>query len=297
MQKEVLVTGASGFIGRQVVSILLDKGYSVCGIYNDHEIVPKTNLRCVKLNLLDIEAVKDFLCKNFFDDCIHLAWYGDSKVHSHPINADWVSASLNLVKLFKTTGGKRLSVAGSISEYDFAYGCFREDLTPLKNKSLYGKCKASLFNILEQYCAQEGIDFKWARIFNLYGPYERPQRLMPSVINSMLKGEDVKVSTCEKFQDYLHVYDVAMAVVQQFESSYQGAVNICSAQPVQLRKIVEMIADITDFKGKICWGAIPTSFEDSIVVGNNDILVHKLGWKAKFSLEDGLRDVVNFYKE
>ena len=196
----------------------------------------------------------------------------------------------------KENGGKKILFAGSISEYDFEYGYFKEDLTPLDNKSLYGQSKAALFNVARTYCGQNEIDFKWARIFNLYGRFERPERLMPYVITSMLKGEDVKVSPCTKYQDYLYLKDVSKAIVKFFESDVQGAVNICSGEPVQLKTIVEKIKELTNFSGKILYGVIPAGFEDPVVVGDCLKLKNEVKWTPEYSLDDGLTECVEWWR-
>ena len=171
-----------------------------------------------------------------------------------------------------------------------------EDETPTSPETLYGESKNSVYKIAKTFCKQHDMKFKWPRIFNLYGPNEKPQRLMPSVINSCLKGEDVKVSDCLKFQDYLHVEDTARGIVEVFESDIQGAVNICSGKPVQLRYIVNKIAELTNFKGNILWGAIPAAFGDEVVVGNNDKL-KSIGWSPKYTLDEGLQQTINWWKE
>ena len=119
---------------------------------------------------------------------------------------------------------------------------------------------------------------------------------MPSVINSCLKGEDVKVSDCLKFQDYLHVEDTARGIVDVFEADIQGAVNICSGKPVQLRTIVEKIAQLTNFKENILWGAIPAAFGDDLVAGNNEKL-KSTGWTQKYSLDEGLKMTIEWWKD
>lgn len=295
MKEKVLVTGGTGFIGRNVVDELIKRGYEVHSLVYPPFAPEKDGLVQYKMNLLDKESLEEFFKNHSFENLIHLAWYVGPKCHVHDLNLDWTIATLNLLKFFKESGGKKFLGAGTISEYEYKYGYLVEDQTPTDPQTLYGNSKNAIFNIAKVYCKQNNIDFKWPRIFNLYGPAEKPQRLMPSVINSCLKGEDVKVSDCLKFQDYLHVEDTARGIVDVFESDIHGAVNICSGKPVQLRTIVEKIAELTDFKGNILWGAIPAAFGDDLVAGSNEKL-KSIGWKPKYDLETGLIQTINWWR-
>lgn len=296
MKEKVLVTGGTGFIGRNVVDELIKRGYEIHSLVYPPFAPEKDGLVQYEMNLLDKESLEEFFKNHSFENLIHLAWYVGPKCHVHDLNLDWSIATLNLLKFFKESGGKKFLGAGTISEYEYKYGYLVEDQTPTDPQTLYGNSKNAIFNIAKVYCKQNNIDFKWPRIFNLYGPAEKPQRLMPSVINACLKGEDVKVSDCLKFQDYLHVEDTACGIVDVFEADIQGAVNICSGKPVQLRTIVEKIAELTNFKGNILWGAIPAAFGDDLVCGNNEKL-KSIGWKPKYDLETGLIQTINWWRE
>lgn len=293
---KVLITGSSGFIGSKVVDELLNRGYEVHSLAYD--ILPTTNKNLIqhKMNLLNSEEIKNFFSNNSFNYLLHLAWYTGEKCHVHNSNIDWFISTLTLLKVFAESGGKVFLGAGSCSEYEYKYGYLTEDFTPTDPQTLYGNSKNAVYNVAKVFCKQNDIDFKWARIFNLYGPNEKSKRLMPSVIRSCLNGEDVKVSDCLKYQDYLYVEDTANAIVDVFESELDNAVNICSGRPVQLRTIVNKIAEFTNFKGNILWGAIPAAFEDEVVVGNNKKL-KSIGWSPKYSLDDGLKLTINWWKE
>lgn len=294
--KKILLTGGSGFIGTFVTSELLNRGYEV------HSIVHKATDKVIpnyfehQIDLMDFEKLKIFFKEHCFENLIHLAWFVGAKCHISNLNLDWTIATLNLLKLLKEYGGKVFVGAGTCSEYEYKYGYLLEDGTPTDPQTLYGNSKNAVFDIAKVFCKQNSIFFKWPRIFNLYGPNEKPQRLMPSVIHSCLKGEDVKVSDCLKFQDYLYVEDTASGIVDVFESNIEGAVNICSGKPIQLKEIVSLIAKLTDFKGKILFGAIPAAFGNDLVVGNNDKL-KSIGWTQKYSLEEGLIKTIKFERE
>lgn len=297
MDKKVLITGGTGFIGRNVVNELIKRGYEVHSLVYPPFAPEQDGLVQYEMNLMDNNAVSEFLKGHQFENLIHLAWYVGKGCQTSDMNLLWVSASLNLLKSFKDNGGKRVLMAGSVSEYDYSYGYMTEDITPLNNEFLYGKSKAALYSLAKDFCKLNNIDFKWARIFNVYGPREREARLMPSVITSMLKNEDVKVSTCLKYQDYLHVEDMANGIVSLFDSEITGAVNISSGEPVMLRTIVEKIAELTNFKGNILWGAIPIYFEEPLVVGNNSRLKNEVNFQPKYSLEEGLKHTIAWWKE
>ena len=294
--KKVLITGSTGFIGSQVTAELLRRGYEVHALVYPPFAPEQKNLVQHEMNLMDSKAINEFLSEHKFESLIHLAWYVGPKCHVHNLNMDWVIASLNLLQSFANNGGKTFLGAGTCSEYEYKYGYLSEDITSTNPGTLYGNGKNAVYNLAKIFCSQNDIKFKWPRIFNLYGPNEKSQRLMPSVINSCLKGEDVKVSDCLKFQDYLHVEDTARGIVDVLESEIEGAVNICSGKPVQLREIVNKIAEYTNFTGQILWGAIPAAFGDDLVVGNNEKL-KSIGWKPKYSLEDGLKQTINWWRE
>lgn len=295
--KKILITGASGFIGRHVTEEMIQRGYTVYAPSIAPTLPSQPGLIQTKLDFFDKSALNAYLQEHKFANLIHLAWYVGPKCHMSAGNIDWMCMSLELLKTFATCGGKTFLGAGSVSEYDFSCGFLQESQTPLTNPSLYGQAKAALYNMGKIFCKQKDIAFKWARIFNLYGPYERAARLMPSVICSMLKGEDVRVSPCSKFLDYLHVEDTARGIAQLFESNVTDAVNISSGQPIQLRYIVEEIARLTGFKGKILWGALEENFADPIIAGSNTRLTQEVGWTPRYSLQSGLEQTIHWWKE
>ena len=294
--KRVLLTGASGFIGAHVAAELLRRGYEVHATVHSSALPEHPRLIPHRVNLLAPAELARLLQAGRYETLVHMAWYVGPKCHVHPGNVEWLAAGLHLLRLFAEHGGRVFVGAGSCSEYEYKYGLLTEGLTPTNPGTLYGNAKNAFYHMAALYCEQQGLVCKWPRIFNCYGPMEKPQRLMPAVMRACLRGEDVRVSDCCKRQDYLHVEDTARAIAAVLESPLQGAVNICSGVPVLLRRIVQLIAELTGSRSRILWGALPAAFGESLVVGNNDKL-SSIGWAPTYSLEDGLRQTINWWKK
>lgn len=292
---KVLVTGGNGFIGRYVVKELLSHDCDVHITVHSSDVSVPAEAKTHFIDLANQSAVKALLEQEHFDSLIHLAWYVGKGCHSSNLNLEWVRITLDILEAFHENGGETFVGAGTVSEYEYKYGYLTEDLTPTNPETVYGEAKNSVYKIAKAFCKKNDISFKWPRIFNLYGPGEKPARLVPSVISDCLNGQDVIVSDCLKYQDYLHVADTAKGIVCVFQGEAEGAVNICSGKPIQLRYIVETIAKLCNFDGTIKWGAIPAAFENDVVVGNNDKL-KSMGWKPTFTLEEGLRETIEWWK-
>ena len=294
--KKILLTGASGFIGSHVLEELLKRGYEVHAVVHSGAIPPHPGVIVHQLDLLDVAAVESFMAEQKFTHLMHFAWYVRAKCQMSSLNMDYLAASLKLLHSFVCHGGRHLLGSGTCSEYDYKYGFLHEDDMLTNSATLYGNAKNSLYRMARILCAQHKVHFQWPRIFNCYGRNEKPQRLVPSVILSCLRGEEVRVSHCMNFLDYLHVTDTARGIVDVFESELTGAVNICSGKPVQLRSIVKSIAKLTDFDGVILWGAVPAAFDHEVVVGDNYKLC-AIGWQPRYDLISGLQDTINYWKE
>lgn len=293
--KKVLVTGATGYIGTNVCKTLLQKGYEIHSIVHSNDNCD-INMHKYKLDLLDKNAVTEFFRENKFKKLIHLAWYVGPKCQIHPINFDWLESSLHLIKTFWENEGKTVLVAGSMSEYDFSYGWCREYETPLNSLSLYGQAKASLYQTLEKFTKFHDLDLKWARIFNIYGLNEKKSRLIPYVINAMLNNEEVNVSHCNQIQNYLHIMDVANAIVQFLESDATGVVNIASSTPVRLKDIVELCKAEIGYTKKINYGTIQASFDQMFLSGDNNRLKTEVGWEETIDLQRGIKQTIDFWR-
>jgi len=299
--KKVLVTGASGFIGRYALPFLIKNGYEVHAVYNTARIDSKENKKLVwhQCNLLDSEKQKRLLSEIKPSHLLHFAWYAvPGKYWTSPENLCWVQASLELLRNFVDQKGKRAVVVGTCAEYDWSYGFCSEFNTPINPFTLYGICKSSLQKMVEHFAKQTGISQGWGRIFFLYGPYEAPERLVSSVIISLLQNKTAKCSRGNQVRDFLYVQDVAEALVGLLDSDVQGPVNIASGQPVSLKRVIYQIAEELGRQELVEMSALPARENDPpLLVADVRRLTDEVGWIPKITLEKGLSDAIRWWKQ
>jgi nucleoside-diphosphate-sugar epimerase len=294
----VLLTGASGFIGRHAIEGLSSRGYEVhtvtrqplpfhAGDVQQHlaDLMVERELRSV------VEAVRP-------SHLLHCAWYAvPGKFWMAAENLDWVSASLQLLRAFCASGGRRAVMAGSCAEYDWSGEVLSEADTPLRPQTLYGHAKNSLRELVETAAPILDLSFAWGRIFWLYGPHEAPGRLVCDVTRAMVRGEVAKCSHGRQQRDFLHVVDVANALVALLDSEVLGAVNIASGEALPVRSIVERIATLIGRTDLPRFGELSASpKEPSRLVADVRRLREQVGFRPRFDLATGLADTVDWQK-
>ncbi|HEX8644448.1 MAG TPA: NAD(P)-dependent oxidoreductase [Allosphingosinicella sp.] len=239
-----LLTGATGFIGRALLSRLLDDGERVLALYCRTEPeLRHPNLEWRRFDLVrgSAEDLELNLIGEGLERCVHAAWYTNHADYLvHEINREWVAASLRLRDAFAAAGGRRFVALGTCIEYDSAAanGPCREDATPLRPETVYGECKEALFHALEA----RGRDFAWARIFFVYGPGDREGRLVPHVLAAFARGEEAGPRSGGLRRDYVHVDDLAGQLARIAAGNVQGAVNTGTGAAVTISEIFETAA-------------------------------------------------------
>lgn len=296
--KRVLLTGATGFIGRHCLPLLLETGFQVHAVSSRLTGQSQPEVFWHQADILDSVQLTKLIDDVRPTHLLHLAWYtAPGKYWTSLENIRWVRASLELLQVFASKGGNRVVMAGTCAEYDWSYGYCSESITPLLPSTLYGTCKHSLQMMLSEFSKETGLSSAWGRIFFLYGPHEHPERLVPSVIRSLLLGEPARCSHGKQVRDFMHVKDVASAFVSLMESDVSGPVNIASGRAIELKEIIYKIADKINRRDLVQLGAqsVPES-EPPLLIANVSCLSKKLGWLPKLDLDGGLDETIAWWQ-
>ncbi len=299
MTKRVLVTGATGFIGRHALGPLVQRGYEVHGAGLGEPPPDTPGVTWHEQNLLEAAGTAKLIGAIAPTHLLHMAWVTTPGTYwTSPENLDWAGASVRLVKAFTEAGGKRAVVAGTCAEYDWSHEHMMETLTPLKPQTLYGTCKHATREMLSAYAEQTELSLGWGRVFFLYGPHEHPDRLVASVARALLQGQRAETTHGTQLRDFLHVADVAGGLVALLDSAVEGPVNIASGEPVTLREVVDILGKVTGRPDLLAIGARPAPpGEPAEITARTRRLHEDVGFTPSFTLEAGLTDAVNWWRQ
>jgi len=240
---KVLVTGATGFVGRHVVPHLLERGHSVIAVARD-----ETRARGfpwfdgVRFIATDIHQPSADLLARFDrpDAVIHLAWPGLPNYTALFHFEENLPADYRFLKSLIEAGIGHLMVAGTCFEYGMQSGCLGEDTVP-QPANPYGLAKDTLRKFLQALQSQHPFVLQWTRLFYLHGPGQNPNSLLAQLDRAIDNGEtEFKMSGGEQLRDYMAVEDVTSCLIHLLERPRcQGVFNVCSGVPVAVRRLAE----------------------------------------------------------
>jgi len=292
----IAVTGASGFVGRYVLPLLVAQGHEVFAITSRCGAESLDGVKWIEADLLAdagpvlaMDAIRP-------EGMLHLAWYAEhGRFWNATENFSWCKATADLIEAFHRFGGRRIVIGGTCAEYDWVHGYCVEDKTPTVPQTIYGKCKDVTRQYAQAYCQSNGLELAWGRIFFPYGPGEPEGRLLPSVLKALILGKIVRCSHGRQFRDFIHVSDVASALVHLLVAVGQtGVFNIASGEPRQLASLVKLCASRFQHSPTIDFGVIPVSENDPPMLLASIEKLNTVGWQPSISISQGIDEYLTF---
>jgi nucleoside-diphosphate-sugar epimerase len=298
----VLVTGATGFVGSNVVRQLVASGAEVAIIVRPDSSRHRLDGVIRRVQFLEgdlgdgatvgrlIEACKP-------EACIHAAWYAEpGKYLDSARNLDSLRSSLDLLERLANAGCTHVVGVGTCFEYEMRDTPLTEESTT-KPFTLYAASKLAFYLVAAQRAKQLGMGMAWARLFYLYGPYEDERRLVPAEIKALSAGREFPATSGEQVRDYLHVEDVAAALCALSHHKLDGAFNVSSGEPVTIAALMRTLGELLGKPELIRLGALPPrDWDPAYVCGDNQRLRTEARWAPRHTLRDGLAQTIEWWK-
>lgn len=291
----ILITGASGFIGRQILARAIAAGRGE--IHAVGRSRPHSGAQGVHWHQADLrsaEAASELVRAVRPTHLIHGAWIATPGVYLHsPENLEWLSASIAMGRAFGEAGGERFVGLGTCAEYGVCDDPVAEDVAPLAPASIYGKCKLSCWWATSALAQQLDFSAAWGRIFLPYGPGDSSQRLVPSLIRAMDSGDVIPTTEGRQARDFIVSTDVADLLFRLLWVADAGAFNIGTGVATPVRTAMKQVADHFDARHLLQFGARPMAHGETMcLVADMTKTRRVLGNFEPVELADGIADAV-----
>jgi len=258
-RRRILITGATGFVGRQICKALAKQDVDLRCIVRkkkEEELSDFESVQLVSTNDLFAEKIDWWVeqCSDI-DTIIHAAWYAEpAKCLKSDLNINCLEGSINLAHGAIKAGVRRFVGIGSCFEYDLN-ACYLSVETPLRPTTIYGSAKVALYNSLSHWLPMHSVEFAWCRVFYLYGEGEDTRRLVPYLRSKLEKGQPAELTSGKQIRDYLNVTEAGRMVADIALGNKTGPMNICSGMPITVRQLAEQIADEYGRRDLLVFGA------------------------------------------
>lgn len=312
---KVLVTGSDGFIGSHLTEELVKKGYQVRAFvyYNSFntwgwlDVLPQEIMKSVEVFQGDIrdpngveEAVKDV------DAVFHLAaliaipfsYYSpDTYVDTN------IKGTLNVLQSARKLGTKRVLVTSTSEVYGTAQYVPIDENHPFQGQSPYSATKIGADRLAESFYRSFQLPVTIVRPFNTYGPRQSARAVIPTIITQLLAGKtEIKLGALTPTRDFNYVKDTVNGFISIYESEklIGEEINIATQKEIAIGELAEELIRQINPKAKIICDEKrfrPKKSEVNRLLGGNKKILSLTNWKPMYSLEEGLKETISFFKD
>ena len=301
---KVLVTGATGFVGACLARHMAVQGHEVhvftrekSNRWRIEDIADQ--LRDHKVDLTDVDAVQAAIARIRPEGVFHLATYGgfaDQQDTATILNAN-LMGTVNLLRACERVGFDFFINTGSSSEYGIKQKPMNETdaASPIGD---YGVSKLASTAFCQSEAVTKELPVATIRLFSPYGCWDDPKRLIPYVIQSLLKNEVPKLSTPDSVRDYIFVEDILRLYQMMAEAPgrFGGICNAGSGRQASIGEVVQIIRDILGSDLVPAWGTVSRKRPEPSVWVADTTKTRQLGWQAGIDLREGLCRTIEWQK-
>lgn len=309
MKKKILVTGATGFIGANLIRHGLDAGQNIhilmrrgANVWRIKEVLPRVNTHVVDMR--DAKEVAEAVRRIRPQYIFHLASYG-----AYPFQADVaemvrtdIGGTLALLQATRNIDGLEAVIsAGSSTEYGFKDHPMQES-DMVEPNTAYGAAKASQTLWSQFFAISYGLPVVVIRPSLVYGSYEEPTRLIPSAIVAHIRNKPLSLSSPFPKKDFVFIGDVldACDVLARNAKKYAGEIfNVASGNEYSVGEVVMLVRRLMKRTVPFQWGGHEGRIWDTDTHWVDDVSKAKkyMKWQAKHTFEDGLTKTIRWFEK
>lgn len=310
-EKQVLVTGADGFIGSHLTEALLNKGYKVRALaqYNSfnnwgwlEDIAPRQDLEIVCGDVRDPDFCRE-ICRGI-DTVYHLAALiaipysylaPDSYVDTN------IKGTLNMCQAARDAACRRIVVTSTSEVYGTAKYVPIDEKHPRQPQSPYSATKIGADAIAQSFYNAFDLPVVTARPFNTFGPRQSARAIIPTIITQIAAGRDkIRLGDLSPTRDFNYVADTAAGFIALGETpGIEGRdINIATGREVSMAKTLETIAQLM---GREVEEVVdterlrPAKSEVNRLLGDNSLITSLTDWRPRHTLEEGLQKTIDWF--
>ena len=293
--KRLLISGGTSFIGKALAGKARMLGWDVIAVVRKGKILPMTeNLTVLNLDMEEYQMLGQLVGKC---DCfVHLTWNGTRGAARMDRELQHMNRkySLDAVQSVLNAGCRCIISAGSQAEYGPQDGIISET-TECSPNTAYGREKLAFYHDMVKLCQKTRAQYREPRFFSLYGPDDYLGSMIMSTLECMLHNVPCRLTQGLQMWDFLYIDDAVEGLLKLCDPAVpNGVYNFGSGDARPLRSFIEEMAQITDTKSELLFGAVPYPATGMVSIWPDiSKLKTELNWSAKTSFCTGIQKILN----
>ena len=306
LKKPILITGASGFIGSNLTRYFVKKGIRVNIIIKKSSNVWRLkdifeNLNVHYADIGDKKKIQTIIKKIKPKTIFHLAAHGaySSQSDMDRIKSTILDGTINLLNECSKYRFNAFINTGSSSEYGFKDKKMKENDLLVPN-SYYSLFKSSATMFCQYMSLKKNLPITTIRPFHVYGPYEEPTRLIPTLLKRLIENKKIKLVSPDISRDLIYIDDVInFYVLIAKKNKLRGEIfNLGYGKKITIKQIYDYLKKITNYKISNKWGTMKNrNWDQKVWFSDMSHVKNKLGWSPKNNYKDGLYKTILWYEK